>query len=152
LGFEDTSNIMGIENYMQKVDRTNTIEISVWKIRSGSIRILGTYPAHSSNHQHDRMRSSKERISQLMEMEEDRILVGFYQEVQKTRDKVWHYKNIRWKSFKEGDLLLVYDNKFLQYLGKFRMHWLGPYDVEKHRWRIYTTERFARHGTERNDQ
>jgi hypothetical protein len=24
---------------------------------------------------------------------------------------------------------LVYDNKFLQHPGKFRMHWLGPYEV-----------------------
>jgi hypothetical protein len=52
---------MGIENYMQKVDRTNTIEIGVWKISSGSIRILGTYPARSSNHQHDRTRSGKRK-------------------------------------------------------------------------------------------
>jgi hypothetical protein len=29
----------------------------------------------------------QERLSQLMEMEEDRILVGFQQEVQKERDK-----------------------------------------------------------------
>jgi hypothetical protein len=34
------------------------------------------------------------------------------------------------KSFKEGDIVLVYDSKFLQHLGKFRMHWLGPYEVK----------------------
>jgi hypothetical protein len=31
--------------------------------------------------------------------------------------------------FLEGDLVLVYDNKSLQHLGKLRMHWLGPYEV-----------------------
>jgi hypothetical protein len=65
-----------------------------------------------------------------MEMEEDRILVGFHQEVQKERDKAWHDRHIKRKSFKEGDLVLVYDSKFLQHPGKFRMHWLGPYEVK----------------------
>jgi hypothetical protein len=71
----------------------------------------------------------QERLSQLMEMEEDRILAGFHQEVQKARDKSWHDRHIKKKSFKEGDLVLLYDNKFLQHPGKFRMHWLGPYEV-----------------------
>jgi hypothetical protein len=30
----------------------------------------------------------QERLSQLMELEEERVLAGFHQEVQKTRDKV----------------------------------------------------------------
>jgi hypothetical protein len=71
----------------------------------------------------------QERLSQLMEMEEDRILEEFHQEVQKARDKTWHDRHIQRKSFKEGDLVLVYDSKFLQQPGKFRMHWLGPYEV-----------------------
>jgi hypothetical protein len=65
-----------------------------------------------------------------MLMEEDRILVGFHLEVQKERDKSWHDRHIKRKSFKEGDLVLVYDSKFLQHPGKFRMHWLRPYEVK----------------------
>jgi hypothetical protein len=64
-----------------------------------------------------------------MEMEEYMILVGFHQEVQKGREKYWHDKHIKRKSFKEGDLVLVYDSKSLQHPGKFIMHWLGPYEV-----------------------
>jgi hypothetical protein len=64
----------------------------------------------------------QERLSQLIEMEEDMILAGFHQEVQKARDKAWHDIHIKRKSFKEGDLVLVYDSKFLQHPGKFRMH------------------------------
>jgi hypothetical protein len=64
----------------------------------------------------------KERINQLMEMEEDRILVGFHQEVHKARDKYWNDRHIKRKSFKEGDLVFLYDSKFLQHPGKFRMH------------------------------
>jgi hypothetical protein len=65
-----------------------------------------------------------------MEMEEDRIQAGFHQDVQKARDKYWHEKHIKRKSFKEGYLVLVYGNKFLQHLGKFRIRWLGPYELK----------------------
>jgi hypothetical protein len=72
----------------------------------------------------------QERISQLMLMEEDRILAGFHQEVHKERDKSWHDRHIKKKSFKEGDLVLMYNSKYLQHQGKIRMHWLGPYEVK----------------------
>jgi hypothetical protein len=71
----------------------------------------------------------QESLNQLMEMEEDKILAGFHQEVQKARDKSWHDKHIKKKIIKEGDLVLLYDNLFLQHPSKFRMHWLGPYEV-----------------------
>ena len=65
-----------------------------------------------------------------MIMEEDRILAGFHQEVQKARDKYWHDGHIKRKNFKEGDLVLMYDSKSLQHLGKLKMHWSGPYEVK----------------------
>jgi hypothetical protein len=63
-------------------------------------------------------------------MEEDMILAGFHQEVQKERDKSWNDRHIKRKSFKEGDLVLLYDSKFFQHPGKFIMHWLGTYKVK----------------------
>jgi hypothetical protein len=71
-----------------------------------------------------------ERLNQLMTMEEDQILAGFHQQVQKARDKSWHDRHIKKKTFKEGDLVLMYDNKSIQHPGKLRMHWLGPYEVK----------------------
>jgi hypothetical protein len=65
-----------------------------------------------------------------MVMEEDRMLAGFHQEVQKSRDKSWHDIHIKKNSFNEGDLVLEYDSKFLQRRGEFRMHCLGPYEVK----------------------
>jgi hypothetical protein len=50
--------------------------------------------------------------------------------VHKSRDKSCHEKHIKMKIFKEGDLVLLYDNKFLQHPGNFGMHWLGPYEVK----------------------
>jgi hypothetical protein len=71
----------------------------------------------------------QERLSQKMEMEEEMILARFHQEVEKETDKSLHDRHIKRKIFKEGDLVLLYENKVLQHLGKFRMHWLGPYEV-----------------------
>jgi len=72
----------------------------------------------------------QERLNQLLTMEEDQILTGFHQQVQKSRDKSWHDRHIKKKMFKEGDLVLMYDNKSFQHPGKLRMHWLGSYEVK----------------------
>jgi hypothetical protein len=65
-----------------------------------------------------------------MTMEEHRILEGFHQQVQKARDKSWHDRQIKKKTFKEGDLVLMYDSKSFQHPGKLKIHWLGPYEVK----------------------
>ena len=71
-----------------------------------------------------------ERLLHLVELEEDRFVVGFHQQVQKNREKAWHDRHIKSKAIKVGDLVLMYDNKFAQFPGKFCMHWLGPYQVK----------------------
>jgi len=50
--------------------------------------------------------------------------------VHKAREKAWHDRHIKHKKFQVGDLVLLYYNKFMQHLGKFRMHWLGPYVIK----------------------
>ena len=49
--------------------------------------------------------------------------------MQKTREKAWHDRHIKSKAIKAGDLVLMYDSKFVRFPGKFCMHWLGPYQV-----------------------
>ena len=70
-----------------------------------------------------------ERLLNLVELEEDKFIVGFHQQVQKNREKAWHDRDIKSKAIKVGDLILMYDSKFAWFLGKFCMHWLGPYQV-----------------------
>jgi hypothetical protein len=41
--------------------------------------------------------------------------------VQKERDKAWHDRHIEKKIFKEGDLVLLYEKKYLQHPGKFML-------------------------------
>lgn len=58
-------------------------------------------------------------------------MAGFHQQVQKQREKVWHDHHIKVRTFKENDLVLLYDSKFEKFPGKLCMHWLGPYVVKE---------------------
>lgn len=69
-------------------------------------------------------------MSQLLELEEDRFIVGFLQQVQKAREKAWHDRHIKQNIFQLGDLVLLYDSKFFKDPRKFRMHWLGPFVIK----------------------
>jgi len=66
-----------------------------------------------------------------MELEQDLFLAGFYQQVKKECEKASHYKNIKLQTFKMNDLVPLYDCKFTKFLGKFQMHWLGPYVIKE---------------------
>jgi hypothetical protein len=56
---------------------------------------------------------AQEILAQLMELEEEKIMVGFHQEVHKAKDKELHDMHIKKKKFKEGYLVLVHDSKYL---------------------------------------
>jgi hypothetical protein len=71
----------------------------------------------------------QDRLAQLLELEEDKFIAGFHQEVQKEREKAYHDRHIKKKVFKKGDLVLLYENKFIKHPRKFKTHWLGPFDV-----------------------
>jgi hypothetical protein len=77
----------------------------------------------------DNTGSVRERLAQLVELEEDRFIAGFHHKIQKEREKAYHDRHIKKKVFKQGDIVLVYKSKFMKHPGKFRTHWLGPYEV-----------------------
>jgi len=54
----------------------------------------------------------EERLVRLMELEEDHLLAGFHQHVQKEGEKAWHDRHIKLYTFKVNDLVLLYDSKF----------------------------------------
>ena len=66
-----------------------------------------------------------------MELEVDRFLARFHQQVQKEREKHWRDRHIELHTFKVNDLVLLYDSKFTKFLGKFQMLWLGPYIIKE---------------------
>jgi hypothetical protein len=49
----------------------------------------------------------QDRLAELIELEEDKFIVGFHQHVQKEREKAYHEKHIKKKAFKQGDLVLL---------------------------------------------
>jgi len=63
-----------------------------------------------------------EILLHLVGLEEDRFLPRFHQQVHKVREKACHDRHIKNKIFKVGDLVLIYDSKFMKFLGKFSMH------------------------------
>jgi hypothetical protein len=62
MGPQCTSIIMGLQDYVKKVDRAHTIQTGIWPRSSGAIRISSTKLARSSNYTNDRMRHSTGEI------------------------------------------------------------------------------------------
>ena len=75
----------------------------------------------------DDVESLEEHIAQLIHLEEDRFIAGFNQRVAKDRQKAQHDRHIKHKQFVEGDLVLLYENKFIKHPCKLHMRQLGPY-------------------------
>lgn len=65
------------------------------------------------------------------ELKEVCFLAGFHQQVQNQREKAWHDRHIKLRTFKTNDLVLLYDSKFDKFPGKLRMHLLGPYVIKE---------------------
>ena len=72
----------------------------------------------------------KERMSQFLALEEDKFIERFHQQVQNKIEKSWHEKYIKQKKFQVGDLVLLYDSKFVKFPRKFKMHQLDPYIIK----------------------
>jgi len=62
----------------------------------------------------------EERLSQLLILEEDLFVVGFHQQVKKSREEAWCDRHIKQKKFNTGDLVFLYEIKFLQHSRKFQ--------------------------------
>jgi hypothetical protein len=62
LEFKNTKIIMGIQDNMKEVYRTNTIHIGVWTRRSGAIIIFGAHSSCGRNYKYDRKRHSTRKV------------------------------------------------------------------------------------------
>ena len=71
----------------------------------------------------------EERLAQLVQLEEDHFIARFHQCVEKDRQKYWHDRHIKNKHFLQGELVLLYDSKFVKHPGELKMQWLGPYII-----------------------
>lgn len=71
----------------------------------------------------------RDRLGQLLELDETWFLADFHQSVEQRRQNAWHDRHIRKKAFEIGEQVLLYDNKFQKFPGKLQMHWLGSFIV-----------------------
>jgi hypothetical protein len=51
--------------------------------------------------------------------------------VAQKHQKNYYDSKLEPKVLKENDLILLYDSRFSKFLGKFKMHWFGPYRILK---------------------
>lgn len=68
----------------------------------------------------------EERLMQLAELEEDRFLARFHQQVQKECEEAWHDRHIKLRTFKVNDLVLLYDRNFDNFQGNLGFTGWGP--------------------------
>jgi hypothetical protein len=54
-------------------------------------------------------------LALLFQLEEDRFMAGFHQQVQKAREKAWHDRHVKPTKFQVDDLVLLYTNKYIQH-------------------------------------
>jgi hypothetical protein len=71
----------------------------------------------------------EKRLSELVELGGRPFCHRISSTSSESTQKAWHDRHIKQKKFQMGDLVFLYDNKFLQHPGKFQMHWLGPYVI-----------------------
>ncbi|XP_074292846.1 uncharacterized protein LOC141619724 [Silene latifolia] len=71
------------------------------------------------------------RKLQIQEMEELRLDSYDNAAIYKEKARAWHDKMTARRSFKEGDKVLVFQNRFKLFPGKLRSRWFGPYIVKK---------------------
>ena len=75
----------------------------------------------------DNVEALEEHTTQFIQLEEDLLITGFHQCIEKDRQKAWHDCHIKNKQFTQGYLVMLYDIKFMKHPSKLQMHWLGPY-------------------------
>jgi hypothetical protein len=115
---------------MKTFDRAHTIQASLWPRSISAIKSFSTQLTHSSYHTNDRMRHSTREI-ELVIFNGGRPNLGRIPSTSAERKRqILAQSTHQEETFKEGDLVLLCDNKSFQHPRKIRMHWLEPYEVK----------------------
>ncbi|KAK4706677.1 hypothetical protein R3W88_033777 [Solanum pinnatisectum] len=69
------------------------------------------------------------RLDQINEMDEFRLRVYERSALYKERMKLYHDKHIEKRTSNPGDLVLLFNSRLRQFLGKLRSKWFGPFKV-----------------------
>ena len=66
----------------------------------------------------------------MLELEQDRIQSSYISEVIQKRRQAWVNRNIKFKIFKEGDLVMLYNSKLGPHPGKLKLRYIGPFLIK----------------------
>lgn len=75
--------------------------------------------------------SLAERLNNLNKLEEKKLLAQWATEVAQNRRKVSHDKHLKFSRFQPGLLVLKYDGHNEIKPGKFKIRWVGPYEIRE---------------------
>ena len=64
-------------------------------------------------------------------MEQDRIQSAYVSEVIQQRRQAWVNRNIKFKVFQAGDLVLLYNSKLGPHAGKLKLRYVGPFKIKE---------------------
>ena len=74
--------------------------------------------------------AQKQRLNQLNELDEKRLVALHHTTIVKQHRTKWHDRFIKKKVFQKDDWVLLYNSRFKDFKGKLYTRWLGPYRVE----------------------
>ena len=79
----------------------------------------------------DMNQAGLKRMLEIYELEELRKYAYFNSKIAKDRQKKWHDQLITWKTFNQGDQVLLYDTKLHLFPGKLKSLWTGPFIIHQ---------------------
>lgn len=71
------------------------------------------------------------RYAGIQKLEEDRLISLEETSLQQGKRNVTYDKKLPKADVQDGDLVLVYDSRYMLFPGKLHTHWIGPYRVTK---------------------
>ena len=74
--------------------------------------------------------SLQERIAMLERLDEVRTQAYLNMTTIRKWRKTYYDSKMKSKTLTVDDLVLLYDSRFQKFLGKFKLHWMGPYQVK----------------------
>ncbi|MCO5566707.1 hypothetical protein L7F22_020385 [Adiantum nelumboides] len=73
--------------------------------------------------------SVKHRCKYLMQLEEDRLVSFYITEIIRRRRQAWVAVNVKFKIFKVGDWVMLYNSRLGPFPGKLTLRYKGPYQI-----------------------
>lgn len=122
---------MGLQDDLQKDDQTNAFEVGLWFISCDADGVHCTQSVHSGIYRNGGLQSPGRKARVVDRDGRGQIFVGFHYQVQNELESAWYNRHIKLHTFKVNDLVLLYDSKFDKFPVKFRLHWLGPYEIKE---------------------